>query len=83
MAKSFGSSSRFRTPSGGPLLREAPVGTKLLLKNKSIVEIIGNPGDGGWVQVRYVESPSGDSEIGEEEWIFYPDVEDFAQEMPD
>ena len=73
--------SRFRTPTGGPLLREAPVGTKLLLKNKSIVEIIGNPGDGGWVQVRYIESAEDAPATGEEEWIFYPDVQDFAQEM--
>ena len=74
--------SRFRTPAGGPLLREVPVGTKLLLKDKSIVEIIGNPGNGGWVQVRYLESPDGSTPIGEEEWVFYIDVQDFAEEMP-
>jgi hypothetical protein len=73
--------SRFRTPSGGPLLREAPVGTKLLLKDNSIVEIVGNPGDGGWVQVRYLESPTGSPAVGDEEWTFYTDVKDFAQEM--
>jgi hypothetical protein len=74
-------SSRFRTPAGGPLLREVPLGTKLLLKDKSIVEIIGNPGDGGWVQVRYVE-PAGDSAAaGTEEWVFYTDVQDFAEEI--
>ena len=73
--------SRFRTPAGGPLLREAPLGTKLLLKDNSIVEIIGNPGDGGWVQVRYLESPTGSPAVGEEEWTFYTDVKDFAQEM--
>ena len=73
--------SRFRTPSGGPLLREAPVGTKLLLKDQSIVEIIGNPGDGGWVQVRYLETQADDAAVGDEEWVFYPDVQDFAQEM--
>jgi hypothetical protein len=76
--KSF---SRFRTPTGGPLLREAPVGTKLLLTDQSIVEIIGNPGDGGWVQVRYLESATEDAAVGDEEWVFYPDVQDFAQEM--
>jgi len=76
------SSSRFRTPAGGPLLREAPVGTKLLLRDASIVEIIGNPGDGGWVQVRYLESPSGKPAVGDEEWVFYTDVRDFAQAMP-
>lgn len=74
-------SSRFRTPAGGPLLREAPAGTKLLLKNKSVVEIIGNPGDGGWVQVRYLESPTGSPAVGEDEWLFYTDVQDFAQQM--
>jgi len=77
------SSSRFRTPAGGPLLREAPVGTKLLLKNNSIVEIIGNPGDGGWVEVRYLECPDESSSVGDEDWVFYTDVNDFAQEMPD
>ena len=76
-------SSRFRTPFGSPLLREVPVGTKLLLKNKSIVEIIGNPGDGGWVQVVYVESTDEAMAVGEEEWLYYMDVEDFAQDMPD
>lgn len=81
MASELSKSRRFRTPAGGPLLREAPVGTKLLLKNKSIVEIIGNPGDGGWVEVRYLESPEGSPSAGDEEWLFYTDVEDFAQEM--
>lgn len=73
--------SRFRTPTGGPLLREAPMGTKLLLKDRSIVEIIANPGDGGWVHVRYLDFPGNDAVIGHEEWVFYPDVQDFAQEM--
>ncbi len=74
-------SSRFRTPAGGPLLREAPVGTKLLLKDRSIVEIVGNPGDGGWVEVKYLESPDGSPEVGAQEWLFYIDVKDFAPEM--
>jgi len=73
--------SRFRSPTGGPLLREVPAGTKLLLKDKSIVEIIGNPGDGGWVQVRYLETEAEDAAVGDEEWVFYTDVQDFAQEI--
>ena len=75
------SSSRFRTPAGGPLLREVPVGTKLWLKDDSLVEITGNPGNGGWVLVRYLESPSGSPAVGEEEWLFYIDVRDFAEEI--
>jgi hypothetical protein len=74
-------SSRFRTPAGGPLLREVPLGTKLLLKDQSVVEIIGNPGDGGWVQVRYLECPNESPAVGDEEWVFVTDVQDFAQEM--
>ena len=74
-------SSRFRTPAGGPLLREVPVGTKLWLKDDSLVEITGNPGNGGWVLVRYLESPSGSPAVGEEEWLFYVDVRDFAEEI--
>ena len=73
--------SRFRSPTGGPLLREVPVGTKLQLKDKSIVEIIGNPGDGGWVQVRYLETQAEDAAVGDEEWVFFADVADFAEEM--
>jgi hypothetical protein len=72
------SSSRFRTPAGGPLLREVPVGTKLLLKNRSVVEILANAGDGGWVQARYLESTDGSVAAGDEEWIFYSDVQDFV-----
>jgi hypothetical protein len=74
-------SSRFRTPAGGPLLREVPEGTKLLLKDQSVVEIIANPGNGGWVQVRYLESATGTPAVGDEEWLFFTDVKDFAQEM--
>jgi hypothetical protein len=73
--------SRFRAPSGGPILREAPVGTKLVLKDDSIVEIIGNPGDGGWVNVRYLESATGTPAVGDEEWLFVTDVKDFAEEV--
>jgi hypothetical protein len=73
--------SRFRAPSGGPILREAPLGTKLILKDGSLVEIIGNPGDGGWVNVRYLESATGTTAVGEEEWVFVVDVKDFAEEV--
>ena len=73
--------SRYRTPAGGPLLREVPVGTKLWLKDDSLVEITGNPENGGWVLVRYLESPSGSPAVGDEEWLFYIDVRDFAEEI--
>ena len=69
-----------RTPAGGPLLREAPVGTKLSLKDDSIVEITGNPGNGGWVLVRYLESATGSPAVGDEEWTFFVDVQGIVEE---
>jgi hypothetical protein len=81
MTREENSSSRYRTPAGGPLLREAPVGTKLQMKDNSIVEIVANPGDGGWVQVRYEQPVDGAAEVGDEEWVFYTDVKDFAEDM--
>jgi hypothetical protein len=68
-----------RTPSGAPQLRTAPIGTKLRLRDQSVVEIIGNPGDGGWVNVRYLESPTGSPEVGAEEWVFVTDVRDLVE----
>ena len=69
-----------RNPAGGPMLREAPVGAKLLLKDESIVEIIGNPGNGGWLNVRYLESATDDYAAGDEEWVFVIDVKDYADD---
>ncbi len=69
----------FRNPAGGPMLRTAPEGTKLVMKDESLVEIIGNPGNGGWFNVRYLESPTGDPAVGEEEWVFIVDVKDIAE----
>jgi hypothetical protein len=70
-----------RNPAGGPMLREAPVGTKLMLTDASLVEVVGNPGNGGWVLVRYLESPTGSPAVGEEEWTFFTDVKDIAEEV--
>ena len=62
------------------MLREAPIGTKLSLRDGSLVEIVGNPGDGGWVNVRYLESPTGSPAVGEEEWLFFADIKDIVEE---
>jgi len=70
---------QFRSPTGSPMLREVPDGTKLSLTDGSIVEVVANPGDGGWLNVRYLESPTGSPAVGDEEWVFYSDVKDFVQ----
>jgi hypothetical protein len=67
-----------RNPAGGPMVRTAAVGTKLLLKDDSVVEIIGNPGDGGWLNVRYLQPATDEYVVDEEEWVFVVDVKDYA-----
>jgi hypothetical protein len=63
------------------MLREAEVGTKLLLTDGTTGEIIGNPGNGGWVEVRYVESPDGDPAVGDTAWLFVPtDIKDIIDD---
>jgi len=74
-----GSGRKFMTPAGNPLLREAPVGTRLSLRDCALVGIVGNPGDGGWVNVRYLESPAGAPAVGEEEWVFFADVKEVVE----
>ena len=69
-----------RNPAGGPMLRTAPVGAKLLLKDESVVEIIGNPGNGGWLNVRYLKPATDEYAVDEEEWVFVVDVKDYAEE---
>lgn len=70
---------QYRSPTGSPMLRAVPEGTKLSLTDGSIVEVVGNPGNGGWLLVRYLESPSGSPAVGDEEWVFYSDVKDFVE----
>ena len=63
------------------MLREAELGTKLLLSDESHAEIIGNPGDGGWVEVRYLTAGSEDVAVGDEAWLFVPtDVKDIIDD---
>jgi hypothetical protein len=54
--------------------RELPEGTRIELHTGAIAEVIGNPGDGGWLLVRILESPSDPSEVDSEEMVFFTDV---------
>lgn len=72
---------QIRNPAGGPMLREMPLGTKLSLHDGSVVEIVGNPGDGGWLNVKFLESGEHSPAVGEEEWIFFADVKDIMEEV--
>lgn len=61
---------------GAEVFRDLPIGLKIKMTNGSIGEIVGNPHDGGFVLVRMLEDPADPSKVGEEEAVFYTDVEE-------
>lgn len=56
------------------ILRDLPVGCKVTLRNESVAEVTANPQDGGWIYIRYLESPKDPSKVGEEELVFCTEV---------
>jgi hypothetical protein len=56
------------------ILRDLPVGAKVRLRNGAIGEITGNPQDGAWIFLRYVESPTDPAKIGTEDMAFCTEV---------
>ena len=57
------------------IYRELPVGAKVRRKDGAILEVTGNPGDGAWLLVRVVEAPHDPASVGQEDMIFFTDVE--------
>lgn len=55
------------------LIRELPVGTRIKVRGGAIAEVTANPQDGGWLFIRYVESPDP-AKVGEEDMVFCVDV---------
>ena len=56
------------------ILRNLPVGTKVGLRGGAVAEVTANPEDGGWIYVKFLESPDDPAKIGEEELVFCTDV---------
>lgn len=44
------------------------------LRNGAIAEVTGNPRDGGWLFIRFVEHPDDPSKVGEDDMAFCTDV---------
>ena len=61
---------------GAEVFRDLAEGLQIRLANGSIAEIIGNPHDGAILQIKIVEDASDPSRVGEEEYVFYPDVKE-------
>jgi len=57
------------------IYRELPVGAKVRRKDGAILEVTGNPGDGAWLLVRVVEAAHDPSSVGQEDMVFFTDVE--------
>ena len=49
-------------------------GTKIVLADGSIAEVVSNPLDGVWVFARYLFAPSDTALVGTEEMIFAQDI---------
>jgi hypothetical protein len=61
------------------LIREMPVGTKVRLRNGAICEVVGNPQDGGWLFVKFVEHEQEPARIGEEFMAYCTEVVDVVK----
>ena len=55
-------------------LQDVPEGAKVRLRGGVIAEVTGNPRDGGWLFIRFVEHPDDPSKVGEEDMVFCTDV---------
>jgi hypothetical protein len=51
-------------------------GTRIVLDDGAVAEVVSNPLDGVWVFVRYLSSPSDPARVGSEEMVFAQDIID-------
>ena len=56
--------------------RDLPEGARVKLKNGAVAEVTGNPRDGAWLLIRFIEHPQEPSMVGEEDMVFFTDVEE-------
>jgi len=55
-------------------VRTLAPGTRIVLANGAVAEIVSNPEDGVWLFARYLEAPHDPALVGQEEMIFAQDV---------
>jgi hypothetical protein len=53
-------------------------GTRIVLVDGAVAEVVSNPQDGVWVFARYLSSPTDPSVVGSEEMIFAQDIADIS-----
>ena len=74
MAESSGGSD-LKGNNAALIYRDLPVGARVKRRDGAILEVTGNPRDGAWLLVRVVEDANDPSRVGEEDMVFFTDVE--------
>jgi hypothetical protein len=69
------SGSDLKGNNAASIYRDLPVGARVKRRDGAILEVTGNPRDGAWLLVRVVEDPNDPSRVGEEDMVFFTDVE--------
>ena len=63
---------------GAVIYRDLAPGVRVRMNDGAIVEVTANPHDGAWLLVRFVEHPKEPSRVGQEDMVFFTDVEALA-----
>lgn len=56
------------------ILTNLPEGQRVKLRDGSVAEVTANPRDGGWIFIKFIESPDDPSLVGTEDMAFAADV---------
>lgn len=70
-----GGSNPLSSSNAAFVFRDLPEGSKVRLTNGAIAEVTGNPHDGAWLLIRFVEHPKEPSKVGTDDMVFFVDVE--------
>ncbi|WP_130648072.1 hypothetical protein [Egicoccus halophilus] len=60
---------------GAEVFRDLPEGLTLRMTDGSEGKILANPGDGAFVMIEVTSDPNDPARVGEEETVFYSDVD--------
>jgi hypothetical protein len=59
---------------GAEVYRTLPEGARVTLHNGAVGEIVANPGDGGYILIKFLEHAADPSKVGEEDYVFFNEV---------
>lgn len=68
---------------GAEAFRELPEGVHLNLSDGAVAEIVANAGDGAWLMVKIVEDQNNPDRVGDEEPVFFAEVDSVVEANED